>query len=125
MGYGATSFVCPPPEKLRHAIYPTDTKKFQASPPCWPVLFFSFIQPIETPKQPRPRHWGSPSILPLWSRNLHGVAVGDRERDAALVADEALLELGDELDASTRVVEELETALDILEFDGLGLALLA
>lgn len=62
----------------------------------------------------------------LWSsRNFHGIAVGDGERDVALVADEALLELGDKLDASTGVVEELETPLDILKLDGLGLALLA
>ena len=91
-------------------------------PPSRPVL--GFYPAIKTPQASDRSAGGPPPILPR-SRNLHGIAVGDRERDAAFVADESLLELGDEVDAAAGVVEELETPLDILELDRLGLALLA
>lgn len=51
------------------------------------------------------------------------MAVSHRELDAAIVADESLFRVGDELDAAGGVVKELEAALDVLYCDLRGLAL--
>lgn len=58
------------------------------------------------------------------SSKFHRITIRNRKRHAAPLADEAFLELGDKAHAPGRVVEELEAALDVLDLDGLGLALL-
>lgn len=58
------------------------------------------------------------------SSKFHRITIRNRKCHAAPLADEAFLELGDKAHAPGRVVKELEAALDVLDLDGLGLALL-
>lgn len=69
----------------------------------------------------------SPQVLDMSKlRELHCVAIGtNSEADVTLIADEALFILLDEIHTPSGIVEESETALDIINAHLLGLALLS